>query len=380
MMKSYSGITWDNPRGKNALVASAVDAPNQFGINMTWDSHSLEHFESHPIDDLARRYDLIVMDHPHVGEMLESQLFSPIEALLNSAELQALEQRFVGPSLQSYRMNGKLWALPIDAATQVMALRRDLVDEVPHSWDEVVRQSARIPVALCLAGPHAFLSFLSLSASLGANLDNGFWRELPSDEVATEALEIMMTLGQRQSSSTVEMNPITMLTAMAESDVLACVPLIYGYSAFSVSEPHPITFCDVPRGTSEVLGSTIGGAGLAISVNAEITPELTSYIKWLISEDAQTNFIPQHQGQPALVSSWQSSRVNEQYGNFFKDTFHTTASSQVRPRFAGYPAFQDEASELIRSGITQRTEISQTISAVRKAFDHATSQAEKVAR
>ncbi|MGV9900420.1 hypothetical protein ACWDVV_41605, partial [Streptomyces tendae] len=50
----YRGLTWDHPRGHDALAASA-------GRLVHWDVQPLEGFESHPIDALCARYDLVAV-------------------------------------------------------------------------------------------------------------------------------------------------------------------------------------------------------------------------------------------------------------------------------------------------------------------------------
>src|SRR3546814_11047065 len=59
------GLTWDHPRGYNALAAAAATRTDG---ELGWDKQPLEGFEAHPIADLCARYDLVVLDHPHVGE------------------------------------------------------------------------------------------------------------------------------------------------------------------------------------------------------------------------------------------------------------------------------------------------------------------------
>ena len=55
----FQGLTWDHPRGFNALAAAALEiAPR--GL-LRWVKQPLEGFESHPIADLAARFDLIVL-------------------------------------------------------------------------------------------------------------------------------------------------------------------------------------------------------------------------------------------------------------------------------------------------------------------------------
>ena len=67
-MALLQGITWDHPRGYRGLeAATAAYAAVVPEVRVTWDRHSLHHFESHPIEDLAAKYDLIVLDHPSMG-------------------------------------------------------------------------------------------------------------------------------------------------------------------------------------------------------------------------------------------------------------------------------------------------------------------------
>ena len=92
---SYRGITWDHPRGRDALrAATAADA----SLELDWQAHSLEHFESHPIDELARDFDLIVLDHPHLGEALELGSLQPMEHVVGPELLERWAGASVGPS------------------------------------------------------------------------------------------------------------------------------------------------------------------------------------------------------------------------------------------------------------------------------------------
>ena len=166
MRPTYRGLTWDHPRGFNALQAAASEIAPKQGLDLTWDKQPLEGFESHPIADLCARYDLVVLDHPHVGEAVEAGCLVPLEDLFEPEELATLEAASIGPSLSSYHYDRHHWALPLDAATQVMAYRPDLVAPVT-TWDEVVALAGKGGVALSLAGPHAALSFLSIAAALG---------------------------------------------------------------------------------------------------------------------------------------------------------------------------------------------------------------------
>ncbi|WP_217632435.1 hypothetical protein [Ruania alba] len=91
----------------------------------------MEGFESAAIDELANRYDILVLDHPHLGDALAADCLHPINTLLDPAILRRVERSTIGASVSSYRWHSHLWALPLDAATQVSARRSDTVPDAP---------------------------------------------------------------------------------------------------------------------------------------------------------------------------------------------------------------------------------------------------------
>ena len=159
------GLTWDHPRGHLPLEAAA-DAS---GIDLEWRRQPLEGFESHPLEELAGRYDLLVIDHPHVGEAAASGVLQPLDA----AVLAGLPPA-VGASAASYRYGGAQWALPLDAAAQVGVARPDrLAGPPPATWEEALALAAREPALLPLAGPHAALGLFAIAAAFGDVVGRG---------------------------------------------------------------------------------------------------------------------------------------------------------------------------------------------------------------
>ncbi|MFT3784888.1 MAG: hypothetical protein QM770_01820 [Tepidisphaeraceae bacterium] len=119
-MPHLHGMTWNHPRGIDPLVACCAEVRDAFGIDVKWDARSLEDFEAFPLDELAQQYDLMVIDHPHVGMAAASGCLRPFDARLADS----LNGTTVGRSHESYYWQGKQWALAIDAAAQVSARRR----------------------------------------------------------------------------------------------------------------------------------------------------------------------------------------------------------------------------------------------------------------
>ena len=332
----YKGLTWDHPRGFNALDAAAKAAPE---LGLSWAMHSLEGFEIHPIAELCAQYDLVVLDHPHVGEAVASDCLRSLEDIFSAEEIAGWARDCIGPSLKSYQFAGKHWALPLDAATQVMAIRPGY--EIPKTWDEVLAFGG--PVALSLAGPHAALSFQSICVALGERPATANPDVLISETVGLTALEIMQRLTDASPLSVREKNPIGILQHMVDHRDVALCPLIYGY----VNYANDLTFANAPRGAGGI-GSTLGGTGIGISKRCNVTPELLDHLRWLMSPQAQTGFIPAHDGQPSLRVAWQDAVINARWGDFYRNTFDTLEAAYIRPRHNHAIAFQTAASQAIR--------------------------------
>ncbi|CAO3439588.1 carbohydrate ABC transporter substrate-binding protein [Azospirillum doebereinerae] len=353
----YRALTWDHPRGFNALAAAAARLDEaRDGLAIAWDKQPLEGFEEHPIGDLCARYDLVVLDHPHIGEAVAQRCLVPLEDLFPEAEIAAWERNSIGPSLASYRFGGRHWALPLDAATQVTAFRADLTGgPAPVTWDGVAALSERAPVALSLAGPHACLSFLSMAAAFGEPPAVADPNQLVSAETGRRVLDLMALLAGRTPDSVRGRNPIGLLAHMARHDDVALCPLVYGYVTYAApADPadKPIAFADAPRATADGRpGSTLGGTGIGVSIRCEVTPALRDHLRWLLGAEAQAGFIPDHDGQPSRRAAWHDDRVNARWGGFYRNTAATLEAAYVRPRHDGYIAFQAAASAILRDGL-----------------------------
>jgi multiple sugar transport system substrate-binding protein len=355
----YRGLTWDHPRGAHALAAAARELdPARDGIAIEWDRQPLEGFESHPIADLCARYDLVVLDHPHVGEAVRTACLRPLEALFQADEIADWSVNTIGPCLASYRYAGAHWALPLDAATQVMAVSPGVAARPPGTWSDVVSLSERAPVALSLAGPHAILTLFSVATAFGEPPAANDPAVLVSSETGEASLDLIATLHRRMPTAALALNPIGLLHAMMTGDHIAVCPLVYGYVNYAAASEggRSLTFHDAPRQAEEGRpGSTLGGTGIGISRRCQISTALLDHLRWLMSADAQVRFIPAHDGQPSRREAWYDAGINARWGRFYANTADTVEHAYVRPRHDGYIAFQAEASEILRLGLNERT-------------------------
>jgi multiple sugar transport system substrate-binding protein len=344
------GITWDHPRGLQPLSASAPVYERQFGVHIEWEARSLKDFGDAPITQLAEQYDLLIIDHPHVGQASASARLVPLEGHISPGALNLLAQQSAGPSHASYLYEGHQWALAVDAAVQASAYRPDLFsEEQPQNWDSVFPLGERAiakgkRIALPLAPTDCICSFLSLCASLGdppAKQPDSF----VSEAVGMQALELLRALKQVAHPGSITWNPIGMLNHMSSTDEIVYCPLTFIYTNYSRDgfAPNLITFGNI----SGVEGACLGGAGIAVSAGSQHVEEAVAYSVWICSDEVQRTLYVREGGQPGNRAAWEDQEANRITHRFFANTYNTLMQAYVRPRYSYWAAFQEEAGILI---------------------------------
>lgn len=360
------GLTWDHPRGYNALAQAArqVNAGRAEPL-IEWAKQPLEGFESGPITDLTARHDLVVLDHPHIGEAVAEECLIPLQDLYPPELLQRWEAQSIGPAFRSYKWQRCNWAVPLDVATQVMAHRPDLLRR-PTSWDEIAEVSAIHPVALSLGGPHAFLNLISMAGAQGVIV--GGDAMLP-DATALPLLSRLRTLADRAPEGSTTLNPIDLLERMGRSDDIALVPLIFGYVTYARAGhvPNPVAFSDTLRDPVG-RGGVLGGTGIAFSRRARPGQDLLDHIAWLMEPETQARFIPANDGQPSARAAWQDADVNAAWADFYRTTEATAEAALLRPRYDGFPAFTLKAAARMREGFAARHDETQILNDLRRLW------------
>jgi multiple sugar transport system substrate-binding protein len=305
------------------------------------------------VEELARQYDMIVIDHPHVGQITAEGCLAPLDVAGRKAERDALAAGSVGQSYPSYTYAGHQWAFPIDAATQVMAYRADLV-EPPKDWDGVVALAKTGRVVLPLLAPHSMMSFFTLTASLGhpCAVEQG---EFVDRATGIRAIEMLAEVVAYLDPSNFATDPITASEAMARPEAaVVLMPLGYGYVSYAVPgfRPRKLTFADIPLPGAK--GSALGGTGIAVSAFSQHRDAAIDYAYWVASAEVQRTLYASSGGQPGHAVAWEDDAVNAAAGNFYRDTRRTLEGAYVRPRHNGYMAFQDAASKRLNAGLIAR--------------------------
>jgi multiple sugar transport system substrate-binding protein len=348
-MIALRGMTWDHSRGFDPMVAtSELFAARHPQVRISWEKRSLQDFEQFPVEQLAAEYDLIVIDHPHIGGLADAGILLPFD-WRDPRGLQALADNSVGPSFPSYRWKGQHWALPIDAAAQVQAWRADLIDAPLTRWDDVVAQARQGRVLWPLRSPHQLMSFMTLSANRGTPCATVSGALLAQDD-AIAVLEVMRELACLVPAECHRLDPIAVLEALAAEDQWAVAPLTYGYVSYASDgfRRKPVRFADLAAlGSDGPSGSVIGGTGLAISAKCAHPDIAFDYAYFTASEDVQRGAYVQSGGQAGHRAAWLDPAINQAVHGFYRDTLATLDRSWLRPRHQGYLKFQVEGSKAI---------------------------------
>lgn len=353
------GLTWDHPRGYAPLDALArldAEGANPYGTvrrPLRWDRRPLEDFESQRLADVTAGHDVIVIDHPALGTAIADGCLLPLDELFGEAELDAWRAGAAGASYDSYVLDGRPWALPVDAATQVGVARPELASAPPATWAQVRELARTERVTLCLGGPHAFLTFCSLCVAQGAE-PCGSGAAVVAAEAGTAALDAMAELAGRGDPELWRLGPIRLLEAIAADGGPVYCPLVYGYVTYA--GPGGLRFADAPAWEPGGRpGSVLGGTGLAVSRRRAGDPAaleaIRDHLRRLCSPAVQRGPYAAAGGQPAARAAWTDAVLDARAGGFYRATLATLEAAWVRPRSAGYLAFQDAASRLIRDGI-----------------------------
>ncbi len=373
MTVTLKGMTWSHPRGYDPMVATSAAWRARTGVEITWDQRSLQDFESFPVEELARQYDLIVIDHPHVGQITAQGCLAPLDVPGRDAERASIEAGSVGQSYASYRWEGRQWALPIDAAAQVMAYRADLLPQPPRRWADVSTLAGEGRVVVPMRPPHSLMLVFTLAANLGAPCSVTRAQPFLDEAAGTRVIAMIAELAALLDLGDFSRDPIAASELLATGDGrIAVMPYGYGYANYAVAgfRPRRLSFADIPSaGTFGPAGSALGGTGIAVSAFSAHREAATDYAYWVASADTQRGIYAAAGGQPAHDAAWTDETVNAATGGFYRNTRRTLDTAYVRPRHKGYMAFQQAASECLNAGLLAATAPDRIVAALNLLFE-----------
>ena len=341
------GITWDHERGRDPLLATAGRFEAETGHPGQLGGH--DRFRASPTPRsplLAETYDLLVLDHPHIGEIVPTGALLALDEVIDAAFIDDQARNSVGPSHASYEWDDHLWALAIDAAGHVSAYRPDLLEQLG------VRSAAR-------PGTRSGRSTSSRAeAASGSRCrTRRSTRSRPSSRSARTRVRIRtktqsaLRLATSHSSSSRSCsgsarqvrteafgwNPILLLEHMAEADDVVYCPILFGYSNYSRPgfRRNLVRFRPIPSAGLGPRGGVIGGAGLGISARCANVEAARDYAMYVASPEIQQTLYVESGGQPGHRTAWVDSGANELSCSYFADTLPGLEAGYLRPRYDG---------------------------------------------
>jgi multiple sugar transport system substrate-binding protein len=358
VMIELTGITWNHTRGYLPLVATAQRyAEVHHDVSILWQKRSLQQFADAPLSDLASRFDMLVIDHPSIGEAAQQNLLLALDEYLPAEFLADQAANSVGQSHASYNYHGHQYALAIDAAAPISACRPDLLNranaQLPATWEELLALARCGLVSVPAIPIDSLMNLFMLANALGAEPFTH------SDEVIAEAagrqaLQLLRELVQLSAPGSLDRNPIRTWQLLSDSDAVAYCPFAYGYSNYSRDGFAASVLCagGLVTFSGKPLRSTLGGAGLAISRTCKHPEQALAYAEFVASPLVQKTLYAQSGGQPGHRAAWLDPALNAATANFFGNTLTTLDAAWIRPRFAGFIAFQDTARKLVYDYLT----------------------------
>ena len=366
------GMTWDHSRGFDPMLATSTRfGEMRPGVEITWEKRSLQAFADRPIGEMAAAYDLMVIDHPHVGEVAGSGHLAAFCELGHDKELAMLAQQSVGPSHPSYNFDGKQWGLAIDAATPVAAHRRDLLDAAPARWDDVVALAKQDRVGLALIPINTLMTFFGFAR-------NRDWAVAENKNVlmdrdhAAECLDTLREIAALVDPCCLRLDPIGIYDWMGSTvDAPAYSPFGYGYTNYCRDGycRFPLHFADAPGfDDNGPRGTVIGGTGIAVSSQCKHLDVAADYAFWIAGAACQEGLFFESGGQPGNAVAWDSDLTNAASRDFFRNTRATLESVWLRPRYDGYMGFQKDGGNILHACLRGETTASATLNALDAAY------------
>lgn len=359
------GLAWDHPRGYEPLIALSGEFEKTHpNVSIAWQVHSLKEFDDRLMMDLIAQYDIIIIDHPYMGQADKNGLFIKLEQYISEDVLHLLEKQSVGPSFKSYRYGSHIYALPVDSAALVTAFRKDIVNEVelrlPRTRSELKNFYNQIPSGYSIAWPLSPIDFWCTFMTLCAqDANSNFIKERIIDtKIGSSVLDEIKFHLELIHPNSMKWSPIQILDRMGNGDEIIYSPYIFGYSNYARNgyTQHPVRFTNSPVNENTRISTILGGSGLAVSSTCRNPTMAVKFVEFMASAEVQRGIFTLNGGQAGNVKAWKYEYNNILCNDFFKDTLATFENAYVRPQHPGWNQFQDQGANFLHRSVSENSD------------------------
>ena len=290
--------------------------------------------------------DLIGMDVIWTPEFAQAEWILPFEGDAADA---AVEGRFEA-AVESASYEDDVYGVPFTSNTQLLWYRKDLVDEPPETWDQMIDMAEDLAEA---GEPHLIQTqgqryegltvfFTSMLASAGGSVLDESGEEVALEDGPTEeALETMARYADSVAA------PSTLSTALEDDGRLAFES---GDSAFMVNYPfvYPsaesnapdifenLGWAQFPRVVEdEPARVSIGGVNIGVGADSRHPDEAFEAAACIASEENQL-FAAENGGLPPTIEAlYDDERLREVYpfADALRETFEQAVQRAQTPRY-----------------------------------------------
>lgn len=368
------GITWGHSRGIMPLLAIAQRYHELYpDVEIRWKKRTLQEFADFPIEELTKKYDLLIIDHPWVGCAAATNCVLPLEQYLSKEYLDDQQTHSVGASHTSYNYGGSQWALAIDASTPAASYRADLLEKnhqrIPATWEEVIDLATQGKVAVPAIPIDILMNFYSFCLVLGKE---PFSTETDVIDVETgvQAINTMKQLYTVVNKEMFGFNPIDVAERMSSTNDYWYCPFSYTYSNYSRKgfADYLLTYDDVVSVNNKPLRTTIGGTGISVSAFSQHPEEAVRFAALANSPECQKSIYVQHGGQPGHRSAWKDELANKLTNDFFVKMLPVMDNGYMRPRYNGYLFFQDHAGDPLQQCLLNDSSPEEALEAMNRIY------------
>jgi len=374
-MIELEGITWDHSRALPPLVAAA----QRYGethpeVRVRWEKRTLHEFGHMPIDQLADRFDLIVIDHPWAAFSFNRGLVRDLKPLLGPDIVADLATHSVGPSYRSYEYEGGLLAAPIDAATPVPSWRTDLLEQrgrsVPQTVDGVIALADAGLAAMPGFPADLFLNWSMLLEAFGASPFRSS-ECIAEARPAFEAMDLLRRLAEGMPEAIFDWNPIAIAERMSRTDDIAYCAFAYSYGNYCREHfcERPLRYGNLVRlDRNRPLRSIVGGTGMAVTSRCAEAEAAADFVRYCAGASIQAGLYAYAGGQPARREAWEAPALDAFNGGFFSATRDSHENALLRPRYDGYVPLQEEAGIPLQDYLRGKTDRSTAWAAINERY------------
>jgi len=368
------GITWGKNRGYVPLAATAERFHTMYGTTINWERpYDFAHGD---LAELSKEYDLLMIDHPHVGSAAKHGYLVPLNDYISEDYLKDQAENSVGKSHESYQYDGIQWGLATDAATPVAFFRPDILEEkgesLPATWEELKELTAK-GLALFPCDPTSvLLNFFMLCDTQGVPPCTND-SQVVHEDIGVRAMRQLREMALLMPDEIYDLGTTSTHERLAARDDIAYCPFTYPYCNYSrrgFARRH-LVFADlVSIGDCGILHSALGGAGLSVSAHSTHRQVAVDYIQFATSPEIQRTLYCDNGGQPGHRSAWLDESCNAQVSDFFTNTLVSHDAAYLRPTYDGFIYLQKTAGPIMTSYLRAGGDEKAVLEAVDEVYRH----------